>query len=262
MTEPVTPSLLEGLSLDTSGVASAVFDRRFIQSIVDQSLAAASEILVKSVDARLEEFKGRFSPSSSDTPHDSNKIEAKQITKPGNQQQFNHSVKVLEKFEVALDALDVGRVEKANEALKEGTSLVWRRIKLIRIADTSEFGWEMVNQYEADELASNSEDDKRIYRSERRAEKKHKEKKKKKSPPVRSSFSSTSTLSAAYPIPSFYRLSNRGLLRSSLGPCFHLAGNLVIFKPSAPKGRNFSQQALTLRSSGLKDGLWHACGFR
>ena len=36
------------------------FDRRFIQSIVDQSLAAASEILVKSVDARLEEFKRRF----------------------------------------------------------------------------------------------------------------------------------------------------------------------------------------------------------
>ena len=68
MTEPVTLSLSEGLSLDTSGVAPAVFDRRFIQS-----LAAASEILVKSVDARLEEFKRRFSPSSSDTPHDSKK---------------------------------------------------------------------------------------------------------------------------------------------------------------------------------------------
>ena len=106
-------------------------------------------------------------------------------------------------------------MEKAKEALKKGTSLVWRRIKLIRIADKSEFGWKTVNQYEADELASNSEDDKRIYRSKRRADKKHKEKKKKKSPPVRSSFSSTSTLSAAYPIPSL--VSNRGLLRSSLG---------------------------------------------
>lgn len=109
-------------------------------------------------------------------------------------------------------------MEKAKEALKKGTSLVWRRIKLIRIADKSEFGWETVNQYEADELASNSEDDKRIYRSKRRADKTHKEKKKKKSPPVRSSFSSTSTLSAAYPIPSL--VSNRGLLRSSLGPRF------------------------------------------
>lgn len=60
-----------------------------------------------------------------DTPRGSKKmkIEAKQITKSGNQQQFTHSVKVLEKFEVALDTLDVGRVEKAKEALKEGTSL-------------------------------------------------------------------------------------------------------------------------------------------
>lgn len=70
-------------------------------------------------------------------------------------------------------------MEKAKEALKEGTSLVWLHIKLIRFVDKSEFGWEMVNQYEADELASNSEDDKRIYCSERRAKKKHEEKKKK-----------------------------------------------------------------------------------
>ena len=39
-----------------------VFERQFIQSIVDQSLAAASEILVKSVNARLEEFKRCFLP--------------------------------------------------------------------------------------------------------------------------------------------------------------------------------------------------------
>ena len=66
--------------------------------------------------------------------------------KPGNQQQLNHSVKVLEKFEAALDALDVGQVEKAKEALKEDASLVQHHIKLIRLADKSEFGWEMVNQ--------------------------------------------------------------------------------------------------------------------
>ena len=46
------------------------------------------------------------------------------------------------------------------------------------MADKSEFGREMVDQYEADELALNSEDDKHIYRSERRPDKKHKVKKK------------------------------------------------------------------------------------
>ena len=72
MTEPGMPSLLGGLSLDTSGV-SPVFDRQFIQSIVDQLFAASSETWVKSVDARLEELKRRFSPSLLNTPHNSKK---------------------------------------------------------------------------------------------------------------------------------------------------------------------------------------------
>lgn len=150
-------------------------------------------------------------------------------------------------------------MEKAKEALKEGTSLSRRRIKLIRIADKSEFSWETVNHYEADELASNSEDDKRVYRSERRAQKKHKEKKKKKSPPVRYSFLP----------PVHFQLLTLFLQSSRIEVCCDhpwvlalLAGNLVIFKPSAPKGQFFSQQALTLRSPGLRDGLRHACEFR
>ena len=53
MTEPGMPSLSEGLSLGASGVAPTVSDRCFIQLIVDQSLATASETLVKSVDAKV-----------------------------------------------------------------------------------------------------------------------------------------------------------------------------------------------------------------
>lgn len=77
-------------------------------------------------------------------------------------------MKVLEKFESAIDALDQSRIEKARDTLKEGMDLVLHQIKL---ADKSEFGWETVNKYEADELASDSEGDKRSFRLERRAEK-------------------------------------------------------------------------------------------
>ena len=51
-----------------------IFDRQLIHSIVDQLLAAASITLVKSVDGRLEEFKRRFLPSSSNTPHNGEKV--------------------------------------------------------------------------------------------------------------------------------------------------------------------------------------------
>ena len=43
------------------------------------------------------------------------------------------------------------------------------------MADRSEFGWSTVSEYLSDKLASNSEDEKRIFRSERRAERRSKQ---------------------------------------------------------------------------------------
>ena len=46
-----------------------------------------------------------------------------------------------------------------------------KRIKAIKIADKSDYGWATVTEYLSDELASDTEDEKRLYRSEKRAEK-------------------------------------------------------------------------------------------
>ena len=67
------------------------------------------------MDGHLEDFMKRFALGSSEfVEHPSKrlKIEAKQI-KSGNQQQFNHSVKVLEKFESVFDADALSKVDKA-----------------------------------------------------------------------------------------------------------------------------------------------------
>ena len=45
-------------------------------------------------------------------------------------------------------------------------------MRLINMADRSEYGWAVVAEYEADELAVDSDDEKRIYRAEKEAEKK------------------------------------------------------------------------------------------
>ena len=60
-------------------------------------------------------------------------------------------------------------MERAKEALKEGERLLVARQKAIRIADRSEFGWATVDEDEEDELAENSDDEKRLYRAEMRA---------------------------------------------------------------------------------------------
>ena len=61
-------------------------------------------------------------------------------------------------------------LDRAKEALRKGTDLISRRQQLIQFADWSEAGWAVVDEYIDDDLADNSEDEKRIEREERMAE--------------------------------------------------------------------------------------------
>ena len=98
----------------------------------------------------------------------------------GNEQQFDHAESVLEKLETAKDAVNSNTIAKAKSAIEEGIALVTKRMKIIKIADKSEYSWATVQEYLTDELASNSDDEKGLFRSEKRAERKLKESKKKR----------------------------------------------------------------------------------
>ena len=93
----------------------------------------------------------------------------------GNQQQLEHCLKVLEKLEDATTLLDSNAVDSAKRKLEEGTDIMQKRIKAIKIADKSDYGWATVSEYLSDELASDAEDEKQLYRFEKRAEKKYKD---------------------------------------------------------------------------------------
>ena len=82
---------------------------------------------------------------------------------------MDHSLQVLDKLDEASDALKQKLYEKVKVAPESGTELVSKRVKAIKLADESEYGWVTVNEYLSDELASDSDDEKRIYRAERRA---------------------------------------------------------------------------------------------
>ena len=53
---------------------------------------------------------------------------------------------MLDKFDEASDALKVKSYDKVKTALEAGTEAVVKRIKAIRLADKSEFGWWTVNK--------------------------------------------------------------------------------------------------------------------
>ena len=61
-------------------------------------------------------------------------------------------------------------LDRARAELENGIKLVAERQKLIKLANPSDYGWEVVSEYTTDVLAENSDNEKRIDREGRRGE--------------------------------------------------------------------------------------------
>ena len=95
--------------------------------------------------------------------------EVVQLKYKGNQKQFELNAEldaIIENIET-----ECGRCEPDLELIKKHTQearqLIRKRQKLIKIADKSKDGWQVVAEYESDELASGSEDEKRLKKASR-----------------------------------------------------------------------------------------------
>ena len=97
----------------------------------------------------------------------------------GNENQYRFCEDVEERLETTSAAIaraerGAGREElaRAKEAAKEGMELLTHRKKLIKLADRSEVGWAVVEEYVDDDLADDSDDERRMEKAERAAERK------------------------------------------------------------------------------------------
>ena len=163
-----------------------------------------------------------------------------------NEKQHNFNEEIKDKIEAATKSLNAvpPAIEKAKEALEEGEQLISARQKLIRIADR--YGWNTVTEYEEDELADGSDDEKRLYKAELRVGKKVKSMraKKKKDQPIRKDWAwrprwqpllSVSSSSVTQSSPS--EIGSRpsvGRPQSTLGPCFE-CGKVGHLRKSCPE---------------------------
>ena len=59
------------------------------------------------------------------------------------------------------------QLERAMQEIIEGMSFLARRQKLISLADRSKSGWAVIEKYNADALADNSDDEQKIEKAER-----------------------------------------------------------------------------------------------
>lgn len=68
--------------------------------------------------------------------------------------------------------MDLPVIQQVKAALQQGTALLVERQKLIKIADPSANGWSVVAKYTEDELAEDSDDEKRLEKAKKAAQRK------------------------------------------------------------------------------------------
>ena len=93
------------------------------------------------------------------------------FNRKGNEIQYKFNRKVQGSLEEVQSHLETNAVDKAKEALAQGTRLLDERQKLILLADKSEIGWKTAEEYTQNELAEDEQDAKKIWHAEERAEK-------------------------------------------------------------------------------------------
>ena len=104
--------------------------------------------------------------------------EVVQLKFKGNQKQFELKAEldtILESIETESESIEpnLSQIKKLSQ---EGRQRIRKRQKLIKIADKSKDGWQVVAEYESDELASGSEDEKRLKKAREAASRKRRQK--------------------------------------------------------------------------------------
>ena len=86
-----------------------------------------------------------------------------------NQMQFEFNESIYDKVDTVVKLIKNGSQNRASKLAKSIKEDLEKQNKLLKIADKSTAGWGTVEEYLSDDLASNSEDDRKIKAAERRA---------------------------------------------------------------------------------------------
>ena len=100
------------------------------------------------------------------------------MKKKGNNKQFLFNAEILDELDeldVITEELHSEDTDSALKTTKRVGKFIQKRQKLIKLADKSEAGWLAVDEYESDELADDSADEKRIKKAQEKAARKKKD---------------------------------------------------------------------------------------
>ena len=164
----------EGAVQSPSGAPIAV-EMSQVEDFFKSTTDSLTSKLTNKIDEKLQSFKRQIVEEQSarlDSAVKRFKRDGYFFKKEGNRQMYEHEEKVMGVLVEVKEAVAKSDAVVAVQRIEEGMNLVKNRMKLIKVADRSQYGWSTVKEYEQDDLASDSEDEKRLTRSERQAERK------------------------------------------------------------------------------------------
>ena len=130
-----------------------------------------NELIQRAVKAALQEFTQNSLTTVTTIAEKAAEEAAKRNTidlkGKGNRNHLQFCLDMETELDIATRRIEAKDLQAAKDELKEGKKLIKKRIKLIRLADRED--WSVVNEYMSDDMASDSEDEKRIARAKRAA---------------------------------------------------------------------------------------------
>lgn len=127
-----------------------------MKSMQGHSLTDLKRSHADTADSHLKEIKKR----KFDKPH--------RFKKKGNEDQYRFNLKVGNAIDEAKETCSSRQFDKVHASLEKGEKLLSERQKHILLADKSDFGWSLIREYKRNDLAEDSDDEKKIIRAEAR----------------------------------------------------------------------------------------------
>jgi len=212
--------------------------------------------------SKLSQFQEELKSAAANQASSSQEVMVKlskrpyQFKRKGNEAQFTFNESVDEKIDAAKKQLELvptpdeaakATLKRAVSELDQGKEAIGVRQKHIRIADRSD--WGVVAGYEVDELASDSDDKKRLYKAHREREAKKRRAAKRK-PRQEGANLPRQSNSGGTAKPSLNRT-------RSIGPCYNCAG-WGYLAASCPRGKQqpypFGQSVVSGLDVAVHDG--------
>ena len=139
-------------------IAQAVHNPEALSENQDMTKEETVSLITKIFENEFEDFKQELKQAAA--PPRKKKEQKFKYESNAKQHEFNNSV--LEELEGVTKMLDAGSARRPKRRIQDAISLLKTRNKHIKIADRSTGGWATVAEYVTDDLASDSEDEKKI----------------------------------------------------------------------------------------------------